>query len=125
MWSSVPFRSCWPPLPCYCSGVPDYASQIPEHSLHCLVAPYELCRLLIYKIIRNFFYSILKGQTSAHFTSGCGTYSDWKKTNKYQRLNNNCSIVYQRTCDFSGGSCYGPPNKVEQTDVSKCSGIVC
>ena len=24
MWSSVPFRSCWPPLPCYCSSVPDH-----------------------------------------------------------------------------------------------------
>ena len=24
MWSSVPFRSCWPPLPCYCSSVPEH-----------------------------------------------------------------------------------------------------
>ena len=66
----------------------------------------------------------MRSHPSCDFVIGCGTYSEWKETNRYQRIDNKCHIVHKRSCDYLGGSCEGPSEKLVETDIANCVGSV-
>eukprot|EP00112_Aurelia_sp_Birch-Aquarium-sp1_P008450 Seg1931.3 transcript_id=Seg1931.3/GoldUCD/mRNA.D3Y31 product="hypothetical protein" protein_id=Seg1931.3/GoldUCD/D3Y31 len=57
---------------------------------------------------------------TACYNNGCGVFSEWKKTEKFQYEKNKCYEVWERTCDDFGGSCEGPSQKVIPTNLTNC-----
>jgi len=60
--------------------------------------------------------------TGTCYNYGCGTYSEWKNTDYNKTVNGSCVRVQNRVCDYNGGLCDGPSDKLVKAANSSCHG---